>query len=227
MDTIAIENKTIPALGFGTWKLKGQVCRQAVEIALEAGYRHIDTADVYGNHAETGAAIRNSGLDRSDLFVTSKVWRDDLEPQTLKDSTHRFLDELQADYLDLLLIHWPNSDLDHAAALTAMHELKTEGLIRHCGVSNFTIELLQELRASIPDDVVISNNQFELHPTLFQKDLVDYCKASGITVTAYSPIGQGDDLKLEAVTEIAAAHNCTPAQADQADGYRGNPQELQ
>lgn len=212
MQSIQIGETSVPLLGFGTWQLKGDVARQAVTDALEVGYRHIDTADVYGNHLEVGSAIADAGLTREDLFITSKIWRTDFEPETLKESAHRFLDELQLDYLDLLLLHWPNTNFDHAAAVTAMNELAEEGIIKNYGVSNFTIQLLTELAETLPEGVAVTNNQVELHPSLYQKDLIEYCQTNDITVTAYSPIAQGKDLSLDEVVAIAKDHNCSEAQ---------------
>ncbi len=198
----------IPSLGFGTWQLTGPICTQSVSKALEIGYRHIDTADIYQNHQEVGAAITQSGIKREDIFLTSKVWRQSLAPEKVIDDCDRFLQELNTDYLDLLLIHWPNRSVPITDTLTAMQTLKSDGKVKHIGVSNFTKELLTE----IPTDIEIFNHQFEFHPSLQQSELIDYCFQRGISVSAYSPLGQGEDLALPEVKEIAKSHNVGPAE---------------
>ncbi|MBD3362855.1 aldo/keto reductase [Candidatus Dojkabacteria bacterium] len=206
----------IPVLGFGTWKLKGTECQNAVFNALKVGYRHIDTADAYKNHQEVGKAINGSGIKRDEIFLTSKVWRTSLNPEDLKKDTKRFLDELDTDYLDLLLVHWPNDDVPISDTIGAMKELKTEGLVNHIGVSNFTALQLKILLNSsqhiLGKDISIANHQFEFHPTLQQKELVKFSHQNDISVTAYSPLGHGQDLEIKKIKDIAGARGCTEAQ---------------
>lgn len=209
-NTITLSDGTIiPTIGFGTWQLNGSECRQAVETALAVGYRHIDTADRYGNHKEVGAAIAGSGLDRSDLFLTTKVWHDQLTSHQVSDSVRRFLVELQTEYIDLLLIHWPNHNIPITETLQAMQAAQQEGIVRSIGVSNFTIRHLEEVRSSGSTVVM---NQVEYHPSLNQQELLNYCTQNAITVTAYSPIAQGQDLNLPVIQDIAKKHDKTPAQ---------------
>ncbi|MFB6182159.1 MAG: aldo/keto reductase [Candidatus Magasanikbacteria bacterium] len=198
------QNCQIPILGFGTWQLKDKEGRSAIEKALEVGYRHIDTADIYGNHKEVGKSIQVSNIDRGDIFLTSKIWHSDLESQQIIDNTKRFLEELQTEYLDLLLIHWPNKDIEIAESLEAMNKLKDDGLIKSVGVSNFTIKHLKE---ALETGFDFSNNQVEFHPSLYQPELKQFCEENDIVMTAYSPIGQGQDLDLPIIQEMAEKYN--------------------
>lgn len=200
---------TVPSIGFGTWQLKGDDCYKAVSAALEAGYRHIDTADIYGNHLEVEKALTESEIPRSELFITTKIWRDYLSPAGVAESAERFLTELNTDYIDLLLIHWPNEDVSIEDTLTEMNELLLEETVRSIGVSNFTIPLLEKaLKVGVP----IENLQIELHPSLNQKELKAYCDEKGIIITAYSPIAQGKDLSLPVIQELAQKYGKTPSQ---------------
>lgn len=197
-------NINIPALGFGTWDLNGQEAMEAVSYALEIGYRHIDTADTYNNHKEIGMVIQKSGIPREEVFITTKVWRDDLGKNALKDAAHRFLDELQVDYLDLLLIHWPNSNFPIKETMQAMRALKEGGIIKAIGVSNFTIKLLEE--ALLKGKAEIVNNQVEYHPSFKQPVLRKWCEKNDVLLTAYSPLGQGKDMQLPIIREVAKKH---------------------
>ena len=125
------QGEAVPTLGFGTFELKGDTCRKAVETAIEVGYEHIDTARAYENEKEVGRALAGSAIERDKLFLTSKVWRDDLEPQRLKDEVASSLNELGTDFLDLVLIHWPNPAFDLRASIEALEDLRSEGRIRH------------------------------------------------------------------------------------------------
>jgi 2,5-diketo-D-gluconate reductase B len=199
----------MPVLGLGTWRLTGADCTAAVPAALELGYKAIDTADAYGNHKEVGAAIKASGVERGELFITSKVWRQNLHKQAVLDSAKRNLEELQLDYLDLYLIHWPNRTVPMAETLEALSELKQQGLIKAIGVSNFTKKHVAEALATGTE---ISMNQIEFHPTLNQADLKKFCEDNGIFITAYSSLAEGHSLELPAVQRIATAKGATPAQ---------------
>jgi 2,5-diketo-D-gluconate reductase B len=183
----------IPVLGFGTWPLKGQQCFESVRTALALGYRHIDTADGYANHREVGQAIRDSGVTREEIFLTTKVRRNDLRRDDVIAACERFLAELQTDYLDLALIHWPNNDIPMAETFAGFQELKDRGAVRNVGVSNFTIARLERAGA-ITDGIIV--DQVEYHPSLNQQSLLDYCQSRDIAVTAYSPVAKGQDLHL-------------------------------
>ena len=194
------ETASLPVLGFGVWQLSPEDCQASVEQAFKVGYRHIDTADAYGNHQAVAAAIKNSGLSREEFFITTKVWRDKLDKDGVEKSIDRFLEELEIPYIDLLLIHWPNRDVPIEETLLAMDEAKKSGKIRAIGVSNFTKHHLEDALAV---GVEITNNQIELHPTFQQKELRAYMKENEITVTSYSTNGRGGDLDLPLVQELA------------------------
>lgn len=189
MKTITIQNKTIPALGFGTWKLSGTVCIEATALALEVGYRHIDTAQIYGNESEVGQAIRNSGIRRDEIFLTTKIWVENVSADKMERSVAESLTKLKTDYVDLLLIHWPVTDVplkEQAAALQAAQQSDKTKLI---GVSNYPVAMMKE----VLDDygVAIANNQVEYHPFLSQSPVLDYARAHDMWVTAYSPLARG------------------------------------
>lgn len=196
----------IPQLGLGTWELRGEPCERAVATALELGYRHIDTAEGYGNEEDIGAAIR--GAHRQELFLTSKVWRDNLGRDDLRTACEGSLRRLGTDYLDLLLVHWPNSAIAVEKTVAGFVELREEGLIRAWGVSNFTRAHLRELAGR--DDV--ATNQVELHPYFRQGELVTTCREMGIPITAYTPLAKGRVMKDEVLVGIGRAHGATAAQ---------------
>ncbi len=184
------DGRPIPQLGFGTWKLNGELGEQAVTTALEVGYRHIDTATLYQNETEIGRVLAASGLARDDLFVTSKVWTTDLtDPRRALETS---LAALQLDRLDLYLIHWP-SVIAHGRAFVecwdALQELQSEGLVTSIGVSNFNEEHVEQLSGAVP-----AINQVELHPTFTQPTLRAQMKARGIPIAASSPLGRARDL---------------------------------
>ena len=203
------EGNDIPIIGFGTWLLKRDECRRSVETALEVGYRHIDTADVYGNHEEVAKAIRNSGLKREELFITSKVWRSELTMDLALYAGERFLDELDIEYLDLLLVHWPNKDVPIGETMSAFAELKEKGVTKSIGVSNFSVNHLKE---TLKLNIDFSVNEVEFHPSLNQKALKEFCDENGLITIAYSPNAQGEDFKLDAVKKLAGKYSKTESQ---------------
>lgn len=205
----------MPEIGFGTWQLQGEECVNSVQTALEVGYRHIDTADVYQNHKEVKKGIERCGIDRNEFFLTSKVWRENLEPSQIEKDLDRFLNELGTEYLDLLLIHWPNDSVDMVDSLIKMNDLKVKGLINHIGISNFSINQINEILESIQhnenEDFSIYNHQYEFHPSLNQQGLLNYCQDRLIKVSAYSPLAQGNDLGLEVIRDISEKYKVSPA----------------
>ncbi|TVU90755.1 2,5-didehydrogluconate reductase DkgB [Vreelandella titanicae] len=203
----------MPNPGFGTFRLEGDTLKQSIHAALEAGYRHIDTAQFYGNETGVGEAIRDSSIPRSDIFLTTKVWFDKLEPATLKASVDESLQKLGTDYVDLLLIHWPSpkDEVPMVDYLTALKEVKAEGKARNIGISNFTCAQLDEA-VSILGKGEILTNQIEVHPFLQNRKLVDHCEQHGIQITAFMPLAVGKVMDDPTLKQIAEAHNVTPAQ---------------
>ncbi|QXU48986.1 aldo/keto reductase [Chryseobacterium sp. D764] len=179
----------IPALGFGVWQMEDlKECENAVIKAIQSGYRMIDTAAIYQNETAVGAGVKNSGVDREALFITSKVWVQDHGYEKAKSAFQRTLDRLQMDYLDMYLIHWPYGDF--LGTWKALEELYKEGKIKAIGVCNFTIEKLEELKANSTVLPVI--NQIELHPVFQQKELQVYDRENNIITQPWSPLGNGN-----------------------------------
>jgi 2,5-diketo-D-gluconate reductase B len=200
----------IPLLGLGTWDIRGDVCRRIVEQALRLGYRHVDTAQAYENEREVGEGIRNSGLPRDQIHVTTKVWWTQLAPADLLRSTRESLVRLKLDYVDLLLIHWPNPSVPLDQTLAALCKAKREGMTKHVGISNFTTALVDQAVQLSTEP--IATNQIELHPYLDQSKVIAACKANGISVTAYSPIVRGNAGEDPVLTKIGKAHRKSVAQ---------------
>ncbi|MDY7106916.1 MAG: aldo/keto reductase [Actinomycetota bacterium] len=197
---------SVPALGLGTWQLRGGDAHDIVARALDVGYRHVDTAQMYGNEAEVGAAIAESAVRRNDLFLTTKIDNSHRSRDAVRRSFDESLAKLRTDHVDLLLLHWPTGDVK--AALLAMAELWEEGTARMIGVSNFTPTLLDEAMRTAP----ISNLQVEHHPYLAQPTLLDLCRAKQVALTAYSPLARGAIADDDVIRSIAADHDATPAQ---------------
>jgi 2,5-diketo-D-gluconate reductase B len=200
----------MPALGFGTFRLTGDGCRRALLAALETGYRHIDTAEMYGNEAAVGRAIRESGLPRALLWVTTKVWYTNLARDALRRSALASLDRLGLDHVDLLLIHWPTPGMPLGEALAAMAELQDEGRVRHLGVSNFPTALVRDALDVHGARLLV--DQVEYHPHLAQRRLLPYLRERGMWLTAYSPLARGRIARDPVLADIAARHGKTPAQ---------------
>lgn len=198
----------IPKLGFGTWRLSGRDCEEGVADALAAGYRHVDTAAMYGNEEEVGRGLRAAGVDRGEVWLTTKVWPDDLQPERVRGSLARSMRALGTDYVDLFMIHWPNPRVPLAATLEAMSELRDEGRARELGVSNFTSTQFREAL----DLARVIVNQVEYHPFLDQSAVLEVCRERDVELTAYRPLFKGAALEDPVIVEIAAAHGATPAQ---------------
>lgn len=199
---------SVPALGLGTWKLRGKECEKIVRKALEIGYRHIDTAIFYGNEKEVGNAIKDHSRD--ELFVTTKVWKDKLHYRDFKRSTEGSLKRLDTDYLDLLLIHWPNPEVPLEETIKAMNELVEEGKVRHLGVSNFDRSQLKKAR-ELSDEPIV-NNQVKYHLGMDLTPMLNYCQKNDLFLTAYSPLGQGKILNNNELTDISARYGKSPGQ---------------
>ncbi|MCQ9639990.1 aldo/keto reductase [Chryseobacterium sp. WG14] len=193
----------IPALGFGVWQMEDlKECESAVIKAIQTGYRMIDTAAIYQNETAVGAAVKNSGINRDELFITSKVWVQDHGYEKTNSAFQRTLNRLQMDYLDMYLIHWPYGDF--LGTWKALEELYQEGKIKAIGVCNFTVEKLEELKAH--SVVVPVINQIELHPVFQQKELQVYDRENNIVTQPWSPLGNGNanllnNIELKAIAE--------------------------
>lgn len=200
----------IPEVGLGTYKLYGRECRKTVSQAIEIGYRHIDTAQMYKNEKEVGDAIYSSSVDREELFVTTKLWHTNLEHDDVLQTVEDSLRQLRSHYVDLLLIHWPNSQYPLEQTLEAMLVLKDQGKAMNIGISNFPLGLTQKVVEEMR--IPIFTNQVEFHPFLDQLDLLDYTYDNDFLITAYSPLAQGKVLENDLLNEIAEEHGKTPAQ---------------
>jgi 2,5-diketo-D-gluconate reductase A len=207
------DGHTIPQLGFGVWQIEPQDAAWAVGHALEVGYRHIDTAQMYGNERQVGEAMRASGLDRAEVFVTSKLNNGFHKPDDARRAFERTLSELASDYVDLFLIHWPLPTLgdgDFISTWKTLEEFREDGRARSIGVSNFQVEHLERLAAAA--DIAPAVNQIELHPYFLNDEVHRYGIERGIATEAWSPLAQGDVLDDPVVAGIADKHDRSPAQ---------------
>ncbi len=207
---ILTQGIAMPRLGLGTFRLAGREAHEAVAGAIGLGYRHIDTAASYENEAEVGAGIAASGIARSDLFVTTKVWHDQLAPDALRRAFDASLSRLKLDYVDLYLVHWPSPGMDMRATLAALLSLREQGLVRAVGVSNFTLPMLREAVEGI--GAPIATNQVEYHPFLSQAPMLAWLQARGIALTAYAPLARGRVAEDATLGAIGRRHGATAAQ---------------
>lgn len=203
----------LPAIGFGTFRLEGREAIEAVKSALALGYRHIDTAQMYGNETEVGQALRESGVAREEIFLTTKVWTDRLRRDDLIASLRESLERLGVERVDLALIHWPSpgDEVPMAEYLAALAEARALGLTWHIGVSNFTIDQI-DTALDLPGGEQLVTNQVEVHPFLANRRVVAHCQDRGLRVTGYMPLAVGRVMEDATLQEIAAAHGVTPAQ---------------
>ncbi|VFR32563.1 Methylglyoxal reductase, acetol producing / 2,5-diketo-D-gluconic acid reductase B [plant metagenome] len=204
---------SIPSFGVGTFRLTGQAVIDSVRNALDLGYRAVDTAQIYGNEADVGQALAESGVPRADLFVTTKIWTENYARDKLIPSLRDSLAKLRTDYVDLTLIHWPapGNGVELPEYMAALAEAKALGLTRQIGISNFNVALTQQAIAAVGKDA-IATNQIELSPYLQNRKLVAFLKEQGITVTSYMTLAYGKVLKDPVIGQIAHKHNATPAQ---------------
>jgi len=210
MQVVEAGGARIPAIGLGTWELRGRVCARLVEQALKLGYRHIDTAQAYDNEREVGEALRASGVRRDDVFVTTKVWTTHFAPNDLERSTKESLAKLRLGEVDLLLLHWPNPQVPLVETLGALARVKQLGMARHIGVSNFTVALIEEAVAACPEPLVC--DQVEYHPYLDQTRVLEACAHHRMAVVAYSPVAKGRLKNDRALEQIGARYGKTAAQ---------------
>ncbi len=208
-DTVlAVQGTEIPRLGFGTWQITGQDATDGVRDALEIGYRHIDTARAYENEAEVGKGLDDSGVDRGEIFLTTKIWLADFEPDKLKAAAEDSLRQLRTDYVDLLLLHWPSAEVPVERSLQAMRELQEAGRIRHAGVSNFPAGMLARALEIAP----LLADQVEYHPFLAQDALLELARQHELTLTAYSPLAHGKVVGHPELTAIGEQYGKSAGQ---------------
>jgi 2,5-diketo-D-gluconate reductase B len=210
MENLQTQDISLPRLGLGTFRLQGDPCRAAVESALALGYRHIDTAEMYGNEEAVGAAIAASGMARRDLHVTTKVWHENLAPDAIRRAFDTSLNKLKLDHVDLYLVHWPSNNMNLPAVFETLMKLKEEDRTRAIGVANFNVALLKTVVEEIK--APIACNQIEYHVMLDQAKVAKYLAAKSIPLVAYCPLAQGRAATDETLIAIGRKHNASAAQ---------------
>ncbi|MFC7078770.1 aldo/keto reductase [Halorussus caseinilyticus] len=210
MEYETVGGERVPKIGLGTWRMQGETCRRAVRTALDVGYRHVDTAQAYDNERQVGRAIAESSVDREDVFLTTKVWPGHTDRESIRRSTASSLAQLGVEYVDLLLVHWPNPLASTAEVMTGLNDCRREGFTRHVGVSNFGVDQLRTARAA--SDAPVFTNQVQFHPYKPQRDLRAYCQAHDVLLTAYSPLAHGGILHDDVLRELAVVYDKSPAQ---------------
>ncbi len=204
----------IPSLGLGTFQIEAEKTADLVKAALSEGYRHIDTAQAYGNEEAVGLGIRAAGVPREEIFLTTKILPDRYAPSDFKRAAMESLDRLGVDHVDLLLLHWPSKTVPLTDTLPVLDELIEAGHVRNGGVSNFTIALLEQAKSVMRHP--IAANQVEYHPFVPQAKLVAAMEGMDIPLEAYSPLARGEVMQDDTMKEIAAAHDANPAQVSVA-----------
>jgi 2,5-diketo-D-gluconate reductase B len=210
MEHLHTQGISLPRLGLGTYRMRGDVCRAAVESALGLGYRHIDTAEMYGNEDAIGAAIAAAGVARRDLHMTTKVWNENLAPDAIRKAFDTSLKKLGLDHVDLYLVHWPASNMNLPAMFETLLRLKEEGRTRAIGVANFNIALLKTVVEEIK--APIACNQVEYHVMLEQTRLRKYLSSKAIPLVAYCPLAQGRTASDETLAAIGRKHGASATQ---------------
>jgi 2,5-diketo-D-gluconate reductase B len=210
MEHVTVRGEQVPAIGLGTWQIEGQECYDTVRTALELGYRHIDTAQLYGNEAEVGRAIADSDVDREDLFLVTKVNPRKAREDDVVESTRESLERLRTDYVDLLLLHWPMPLISFARTARGFERLADDGAIRHAGVSNFRTWRLK--RAVNKSPVPVFADQVRLHPFYTHRKLRTYARETDTMVTAYSPLAHGALIEDDVLAAIGEKYDKTGPQ---------------
>ena len=208
MEYQTIKGEKVPSLGLGTYRLTGETCVRTVELALSIGYRHVDTAQMYDNEGEVGRGIEDAGVDRGEIFLTTKVWPSDFAHDRVLRKTRESLEKLRTDYVDLLLMHWPGEGVPLEETLGAMRELQEEGSVLHVGVSNFSPSLVEEAA----EYAEIFCNQVQYHPYRNQDALLDQARKMDYLLTAYTPLSRGGVQRDATLREIGEVHNKTATQ---------------
>lgn len=210
MDNLQTQGISLPRLGLGTFRMQGKACTEAVESALGLGYRHIDTAEMYGNEDAIGEALSVSRLPRGELHVTTKVWHENLAPDAIRRAFDTSIKKLKLDVVDLYLVHWPSKAMNLPVVLETLIKLKEEGRIRALGVANFNVALLKQAVEEIK--APIACNQIEYHVMLDQSKVMAYMAQKSIPLVAYCPLAQGRAASDETLVAIGKKHNATGAQ---------------
>jgi 2,5-diketo-D-gluconate reductase B len=210
MDTIPVRDVDVPALGFGTWPMEGETCEQAVRDALEVGYRHVDTAQMYDNEAAVGRAVADAAVAREDVFVVTKLLRENLPAERVASSFERSLDRLGMDHVDHLLVHAPSDSVPIEETMGAMNDLQAEGLVDHVGVSNFSVSQLRAAMAA--SETPILTNQVAYHPYRDRSELLAFCVDHDVALTAYSPLDEGAVVDDGTLADVGERHGKTAAQ---------------
>jgi 2,5-diketo-D-gluconate reductase B len=210
MQFVEANGARIPVIGLGTWELRGRTCARAVEQALRLGYRHIDTAEMYDNEREVGEGLRASGIKRDDVFITTKIWPAHFAPRELERAAKESLARLRLSHVNLLLLHWPSEQVPLAETMPALCRMKTAGLARHIGISNFTVALVNEAVRLSSEPLV--TNQIEYHPYLDQSKVIAASRRHGLAITAYSPLARGQASKDKVLKRIGQAHGKSAGQ---------------
>jgi 2,5-diketo-D-gluconate reductase B len=210
MNVIEVNGARIPQLGLGTWELRGPLCTRIVEQALRLGYRHIDTAEMYGNEREVGEGLRASRVPREEVFVTTKIWPEHFAPLALMHAAQESLRKLKLPHVDLLLLHWPSSSVPLEETLGALNAAKDRGFTKHIGISNFTPDLVEQ--AVKLSKAPIVTDQIKLHPFTDQSETIAACKRHGVSITAHSPIAKGAAAEDGTLAAIGTAHRKSATQ---------------
>jgi diketogulonate reductase-like aldo/keto reductase len=210
MHAVSSNGANIPALGFGTFRMSGAEVLRILPQALKLGFRHVDTAQIYGNESEVGEVIQKSGIPRADIFLTTKVWVDNYRHDAFIASVDESLRKLRTDRVDLLLLHWPGSDVPMAERIGALNEVRNAGKVRHIGISNFNTTQMEEVTRL--SDAPIATNQVEYHPYLDQTKVLQTARRLGMSLTAYYAMANGKVPADPLLTEIGERHGKTAAQ---------------
>lgn len=210
MKTLSAQQAEIPVLGLGTWQMKGKTCQRTVREALEMGYRHIDTAQMYRNEDRVGSAVKNSSVPRDEIFITTKLLPKNLAYEDVLSTYEESRNRLQTDYVDLLLIHSPSRSVPIEESINAMNRLQEESKVRHIGVSNFSVRQTREAMDASATPIV--TNQVRYHPYYGQEELLKFCQEEDLILTAYSPLGRGRVASDNTLQEIGKSHGKTAVQ---------------